>query len=395
MAKRKNVKNKNCLSSTELISYVDGLIQSLAREQADRHLEQCAKCRQNLECLTKIDKALAMKKPEKDPFIPDAKRCLNDEQKYRYLDNNLDASDAEKIEKHIVSCSSCANEIASLKNNLFAPMTAFEKEEIAKLKIGTVDEQVSKIISIVEKVNPQPIDQKKRLRAFLNNIWEMIKSLVPSSLSIIPKWEFGVAFASILIIFLTIVGVGKYRTWKSNIYAENGFSLMRENYVINSGEIPRPSGGFQYSEFGITRGERDFDEALELRSIFEKAIDLNQKSVNAAHYLGMYYLLFENNIERAKQLYLSALSRDTTNVPLLNDLGMLYLRSNDDERAMKYFQVALNYDPHMLEAQFNIALLYEKLQQLENAREAWCAYLKLDSESNWSIIAEEHLEKLN
>lgn len=395
MNKIKNVKINKCLNSTELIAYVDGPIQIQKREQTDQHLEQCEKCRRNLRFLTKIDKALAMKKTEHTLMTQNFETCLSDQQIYRYLDNNLDEHDTKKIEKHLSLCASCAKEIATLKNNLFSPMTAFEKEEIAKFKTGTAEEQIAKIISIVEKVNPRPSVEKKGVIIFLIELWDKLKSLIPGSSMFSQKLQFGVAVASIFIVFFSLIGFGKYKTWKSNIFVKNGLSLMTERFVINSDEAPRPSGGFQYSALGITRSGNNSEEERELQSIFNDALHLNQKNANAHQYLGTYYLVVENNVERAEEQYLSVLFKDSTNVLVLNDLGMLYMRTNDYESAERYFQSALNYDPLYLESQYNIALLYEKRQQYEKAREAWIAYLKLDSESKWAIIAGERLERLN
>ena len=55
---------------------------------------------------------------------------------------------------------------------------------------------------------------------------------------------------------------------------------------------------------------------------------------------------------------------------------------------------ALEVHPSYADAHYNIALLYQSINQPLKAVQHWKAYLKLDASSEWSAIARRELEKL-
>jgi tetratricopeptide (TPR) repeat protein len=81
---------------------------------------------------------------------------------------------------------------------------------------------------------------------------------------------------------------------------------------------------------------------------------------------------------------------------VLNDLGVAYLeRGKSDEdltAAERHFLTALDRNDKFLPALFNLGLVYDRLGNTEKAIGAWEKYQKLDWESGW---AEEVREKLD
>ncbi len=394
MTKRNNAKNKTCLSSTELISYVDGLIQLSARDEADRHLEQCTKCRQNLEYLIKIDKALAMKKTENDPFIPDFQRCLSEEQIYRYLDNNLDEADIEEIEKHILSCASCAKEIAALKNNLFSPMTAFEKEAISKINNDSIAEQVSKIISMVDADRARKPSKKPGVLVFLRRWWEKIKSIFEISIFVEKQWRWAGAVACILLV-ISLVGYPQYRNWRSYMIANKAINSLAQVHFITDRNTPRPIGGFNFYILGATRSHPESEKNQIVKNLLFRAIKLNPENLLAHEYLGTYYLRIEKDVDQANQHYRIAYKIDPTNADILNDLGVLALEKKNYQTAIDYFLEAQKHQPELPEAQYNLIIAYSGIGKMTEAIDAREKYKTLDPAISWYEVSESLIDTSN
>ncbi len=67
-----------------------------------------------------------------------------------------------------------------------------------------------------------------------------------------------------------------------------------------------------------------------------------------------------------------------------------FLNENYDE-AIKYFQKILEKDPHSFEGYYNLAIVYEAKNMLEEAKEAFSKTLEINPKYK---LAEEHLRKL-
>jgi len=96
----------------------------------------------------------------------------------------------------------------------------------------------------------------------------------------------------------------------------------------------------------------------------------------------------------AEEEYLAALQSDEKYEPAHNGLGVLYYRQAKWESGIKSLQQTLKYNPNFLEAQYNLALAYQKNSNREAIRE-WEQYLTLDDESFWAEKAREYLRKWN
>jgi tetratricopeptide (TPR) repeat protein len=61
---------------------------------------------------------------------------------------------------------------------------------------------------------------------------------------------------------------------------------------------------------------------------------------------------------------------------------------------VEHYQHALRLAPNYADAHYNLALLYQGVQQPMKAVRHWSAYLKLDRASQWATIARRELAKL-
>ena len=63
----------------------------------------------------------------------------------------------------------------------------------------------------------------------------------------------------------------------------------------------------------------------------------------------------------------------------------------ENDELVESFRRALASDPSFADAHFNLAMTLQELGQVDEARQHWEAYLKLDPESKWAEIARRHL----
>lgn len=69
------------------------------------------------------------------------------------------------------------------------------------------------------------------------------------------------------------------------------------------------------------------------------------------------------------------------------DAGVVAFLLSDFEKAGAYFTLALDADPQLVEAQYDLARLFEVTGLVENAQEAWERYATMDSVSMWADLA--------
>ncbi len=70
----------------------------------------------------------------------------------------------------------------------------------------------------------------------------------------------------------------------------------------------------------------------------------------------------------------------------------MHQKNYDDAEAR--FLKALEYDPNLLEAQFNLAFTYFKQGKGEKAEQEWNKYIKLDPKRSWADIARKFIDQL-
>ena len=168
---------------------------------------------------------------------------------------------------------------------------------------------------------------------------------------------------------------------------------------------PRLTGGFAYGPLhGPVRGGERTEERLspELRIAaltLEKRVQGRRDPSSLAAYAAAE--LVTGQADRAVSALEEAAQLAPKNARVQNDLSAAYLvRSKekpgleDLNKALTAATAAIEADPSLPEARFNLALVLEGLSRRNEARKAWEAYLKNDSKSPWAREAKGHLDTL-
>jgi len=134
-----------------------------------------------------------------------------------------------------------------------------------------------------------------------------------------------------------------------------------------------------YRPLKQTRGpETDREFAAQAKEMSKQATE--------AYDIGRWRLLGKEYDSAIEQLQVAANDPGVSS-EVLNDLGVAYLlrdEPGDPDRAKQQFDLALQRDPKFLPALFNLGLLYDSTNKLEDAGRVWQQYLDLDSESGWA-----------
>lgn len=320
--------------------------------------------------------------------------CLDDDLLYRHLEKMTTQEEEERIEQHLDTCNTCFADLTALTEIIQTPITEAEKIEIARSRQITPEEQVRRILDLVEAdraaVERNQIDDITATEKVWDKFTKHIKNIQRHLDSILKP---AIVWPAIILL-LIIGGRPQYLAWRSQVLTDRGLTSLTERMTINSREEPRPTGGFKYEEFGRTRNDENKSLYEAARANFENALQFKRQNVSAHHYLGTYYLLVEKDFEQAKAEYVLALAQDSTNASIRNDLGVVAFYQGDYDEAIEQFSRALNQDSRLIEACYNLATLYQNQGRREEARREWAKYLRLDPHSKWSEVVRNRLEVL-
>lgn len=229
------------------------------------------------------------------------------------------------------------------------------------------------------------------------------------------EWFLTPAFLRFAVIVLLAGGAGLV-VWRTVFYeteTEKGLKLLASAY---RGERPfesRLTGNFSYARYSVTRGEQSSDAATDpatlrlAESSLLKAATENPSDARARHALGLFYLS-EKQFDKALAEFNAAREAAPDDAAVNADIGAAYLEKarraesaggeaetmENLARAIEAIDRALAKNPQMTEALFNRALVLEKMNFPDQAREAWEKYLEIEKNPDWATEARQHLERL-
>jgi anti-sigma factor RsiW len=387
----------SCFQPKSLIDYVDGKLAPTKRRAADLHLAQCEVCQKNWRRLKAIDALLAVRLKQEEGDGTHTKmireKCFDNDLLYKYLEGLLSASQAALVEEHLSTCANCLAELASLIRNAHVPMTAAEQIELNKIRTISQTEQVSRILATVAEEAGEKLPQPVAALRMLTQLKDRFKRFWITEPRAGQRRRLSVALAA-AVVLLWLIGLPQLRHWQSNSLVRQAMTDFVAAYSYMDQDQPRSIGGFEYSIMGATRAPAGDFALTDVRATLEKALRRHPQNAAALQSLGTYFLLVENNMKEAARYYELAFAQDSTNARIWCDLGTLAFRQQIYSVAIAKFQTALKYQPQLIEAQYNLALAYEKLGQKERAGLEWQKYRQLDPWQSWGDIAEKHIERL-
>ena len=163
-------------------------------------------------------------------------------------------------------------------------------------------------------------------------------------------------------------------------WALEDFSNQRINEALahlnNAAEYNTLNPEIYYNKANILIEQKDYTNAIELlhRALeFDKQKEFHTKYflklAEAHHYLGNFF-------EEKKNLS-DLLKLDEKNPMGLYRSGLMCVTQHDTKNAEEYFKKALQYDPDLISAKYNLALIYENNNR-DKAKELYIEILEKD-----------------
>lgn len=212
-------------------------------------------------------------------------------------------------------------------------------------------------------------------------------------------WMLALALLTVFVMGAVYYGVSLYAP------EDKGLMALRRSYRNSRPLEARVTGDFSYQPFERKRGEVempgiDRDQLNYALAEMTRAVAL-QPTGETRHALGRLYLLM-GDFKQAEEQMLLALSGLPRNAKLHSDLATLYYeRSKYAEplplysKAIDHYRTALEIEPRLAEAWFNLALCYEQMALFGESRKSWERYLEIDSQSAWAVEARARLQKMD
>jgi CHAT domain-containing protein len=205
--------------------------------------------------------------------------------------------------------------------------------------------------------------------------------------------------------------IAVFTVWRFAIYksdTERGIEQLQAAYRDQRPVESRTAEFGAYAPFSETRGAGSAvtdEAALERadRYLLDAASDPNNV---AAHRARAVFFLAQRDYDRAIRETDTALQAAPNDARVQSDAGAVYYEAAKNaqgdsakqlallDKSLGHLQRAIELDPKLPEARFNLALSLEAMTNLEQAKTAWREYLDLDPNSRWSDEARQHLQRL-
>ena len=185
----------------------------------------------------------------------------------------------------------------------------------------------------------------------------------------------------LLAVVLLLVGISysfktidRNKDWKSN---SSLFIAGAEATPNNTRALS--ALGTVYRELGEQSTNQQQQQNYYLLAIenYQKSIDLYDENRDSHYNLGVIYLN-TNQIEKAKEKFEITLKLDENNVNALNNLGVIYFRNQQYKIALEYFNRCLAINPDFQNANANLGAVYHNLGEYAKARKYYRIALELN-----------------
>ena len=214
------------------------------------------------------------------------------------------------------------------------------------------------------------------------------------------------AVASALATAATIwlaVGTGVFNLWRG---ARPELQALVAAVGTDRTIEPRLTGGFAYGPLrGPVRGAGDSSSERISPDVRIAAAQIEKdagtsRTQDAMRLLAVSHLLI-GGVDRAIALLEAASNEPTADARTFSDLSAAYLVRAETSRqpdaaaaAVRAADRAIALDRHLAEAWFNRADALQRVSRLDEARDAWRAYLAIDAQSGWADEARVRLQSL-
>ncbi len=334
-----------------------------------------------------------------------AGECISDDLLFRYLDGVARPEEVRVAQKHLLECRTCFEVLAALaKDSLHAPSEA-EWAEFEKTVNPNPEKQIAGIMSRVTELFPpssrrvsarteEPIVNKSAMSP-ARSLWERLRRWF-EALILAPSYA--LPWATLLVVIAGAYwGIRYYQNTYPLVQVEGELRANYRTYVDlrdYTASAPRLSGGYDHQSIMPMGGEEEGASYLEnARRRLEAVLVKDAKSVKAKHLLAQIFIVQEAYAQ-ADSILREIPTASLQEAGLLNDQGALYLAMGNLPAAAQNFAAALQADPKLVEARYNLALAKAKMGLIAEAKALLEEYIELEKNAGWRHAVASILEQL-
>jgi len=312
--------------------------------------------------------------------------CISDELFSRYLEKEVSEEEAKFVQEHLNSCPICFEVFTSFIRSENVTLTADEKSEIDKKIKLTPSKQVSLILDYHEELNKNKIlvtnnngSMVKTFVRLIDNIRKLLKKIFE-----VPVLK--PAYALICVMICTFGVWSGFKHYNTTYQIKSARIILENNFPIARNQ-PQLDGNYKSSGMGAllsANQETNIDQDYfgRVNSYLLKAKKHNADSIKINRLFAQIAYIkedYESAISNLKQI-----ERYSTNSPgIKNDLGAIYFRQGELEKAAEKFEAAIIIDPTYYKAYFNLALAKIELKADSEVGSLLSKYIELEKDEGW------------
>lgn len=337
-----------------------------------------------------INEGISMKGNNVKDQVPEGNDHLTYQEIADCFAGNLAAEQLRRIRRHCIQCVDCRERLTLVMESLQPDDQIDHSPEFARLlKSGE--------LAAEKALRPQ------------HTAGETASQKKPAIWSSITDWFLTRRRIAVTVIAAVVLAAPVWFLWRRNQPVERAMASLRNVWMVNRPIEPRVTGDFPHLPFDRARGANlqapankepiNRDQLMAAEAELKREV-ADKGSASSRHALARLYLLkseFDDAEEQLKQV----LKEESRNATAHVDLAAVYYEKGVQGRsvttlseAAKECQQAIEIDPKLPEAWFNLALIHERMTLMTEAQKDWERYLEIDSTSQWAEEARARLQKL-
>jgi tetratricopeptide (TPR) repeat protein len=355
------------------------IVQWKKREEND-HLDACTTCQEVLKLLEEAYDAANGTPPSEK--VPLQTYDFHEYVEMLYSDS-ISSQQAADFYQSLISSPKYLQVTFNMVEDSFRPITEAELEELAVYKELSF---AKKNVPIPRRKPVERIDTPVPMVDWLRDVFE---TLFPRPAVWVPA----------LLVLVMMGGFGGRRLY---VYYQTTRNLeMAEVELERIGiffQNPQLSGDYfaRMQDVFLAGGDDEKERLVQARAFVDQAISNGARGPRAAQILARTYILGR---EYAKaDSVLNTLDDEALKSPLvLNDLGVAKYWLGDLILAAGLFQETIDADPDLVEAHFNLALVFKAMNRKAEAQKSIDKYLELERDEGWrkaALAAKRQIESL-
>ena len=302
---------------------------------------------------------------------------------YQYVENQLSDSEREEVEGLIGQDEMSISLIGSMMRLEEQPISEAEKEEARKLLKRDAETQVARI---VELANEQASAEKAS------------DSSKSQTAEIIPFYTrpavWGTAIAASLLIFFGLKPLFDNQQASSLTNMAFSQATQQSTYYQNPRFSAPGDKPYGVSVVGKLLGSNDDAPYQKIKTNLEASLDYNPNQPEVKRILAQVYLKLGEDA-KADSLQKDLLAADYQSARLYNDLGVVAYGKKDWHTAERHFLKALQIDPALNEARYNLGITYQQLEIYDKAVTSFDEFQLKETRHEWKAAAAELIRQIN